>query len=262
VSQWYTQIESGLNQLEFAINQSLYEHFGGHYETQRAENSYGELLAELGIRAEASTLAYATTNYDHVGEDSLQRLNFHPDVGYEYSPYGSPEFVLNPRGLARIAGPNRTPVFHLHGSVGWFIREDGTPVCLTQQKTLIDGSSPGTPIAMLPDLNKDYQNFSVIDGLWTEFELILRRAKAIFVLGHSLNDVRLCNTIKNLVPLERIGVGMFVADPEAQSRAMNRLSIKADQTIPMSFGSGLDVVSKDAIKQWRQKLDRLKPKDL
>jgi hypothetical protein len=256
VAEWYSQIESGLYRLQFAINQSLYEEFGGRYETQLAESLYGEFHPDLGIVAGTSTLVYATTNYDHVGENSLYQLQFHPDLGFDFSPYGGQEFALNPRGLARAAGPNRTPVLHLHGSVGWFVRDDGVPVALTQQNSLNESSSPGVPMAMLPDLNKDYQDFSVIDDVWGEFERVLQRTKAVFVMGHSLNDTKLCETIKRYVPSERVGVGYLPSVQNGQLQIIDRLGISAEQTIPMTFGVALDVVPRQAIQKWRQGLRR------
>ncbi len=254
VDAWYSEVDRGLTDVTFAINQSLYEQFGGNYQTTRAESSYAGLLAEFGIVASESSLAFATTNYDRVGENSLHELGFHPDLGYDYPPRGGVEYELNSKGLAKVAGPNRTPVLHLHGSVGWFIRDDGTPVANPQWSALNDGYNPGVPIAMLPDVDKDYQEFSVIDDVWKEFVLILQRAKAVFVLGHSCNDVKLCDAIKGNVPSHFVCAAYLPTAENGQMVVMDRLGLSADQTIPMTFGVALDNVQRQAIQKWRQRV--------
>jgi hypothetical protein len=251
VPAWYAEIDRALADVIFGINQSLFDQFGRSFLTGRAETSYQTLLTSLGIVAGESTFVYATTNYDRVGESTLHNLGFHPDLGYDYPVQGGAEFELNVRGLARVAGPNRTPVLHLHGSVGWFTRDDGTPVANPQWSALNDGgNNPGVPIVMLPDLDKDYQEFSIIDDVWTEFELILRRAKAIFVLGHSCNDLKLCDAIKSCVPSQCIGAAYHPSEENGQLQVMDRLGIGAEQTIPMIFGNALDSGPLQAIQKW------------
>ena len=41
---------------------------------------------------------------------------------------------------------------------------------------------------MLPDPDKEYDKDNIINTLWDQFAQALRRAKRVFVLGHSLNN--------------------------------------------------------------------------
>jgi hypothetical protein len=255
-------LSNALSRLLHEIYQSAFDQFGRSnlYKMSLAEKSYGELLSALGIRSDESTLVYATTNYDHVGEISLSTLGHHPFSGDERSPINGSRFRLNARGLGSFASPYRTPVFHLHGSVGWFVDKDGTSYGLDSVSQY--DQSMGLPIVLLPNVEKDYQSIPLVVDLWSEFRSTLRRAKAVFVLGHSLNDVELCRVLGEDV---RNGSRVAVAQPTPNSVGPLRdddeeeLSAKLGLTgpvtiVPLVFGRGHQQTMLDALDHWQKRL--------
>jgi hypothetical protein len=158
---WYQSTRAGINQLLQWLNETLFELFGSPgINDYAATQAYGWLLRELQITPQ-STLVYATTNYDHVGEIALEKLDFLVDWGRPVQVRSSPDVTLRVEKL--LAGLGRAiPVLHLHGRLGWFLREDGT-VGDMQVDTF--STQWGTPVVMWPDDRKDASSYAATP-LW------------------------------------------------------------------------------------------------
>jgi hypothetical protein len=247
IESWHQATKNHLGQIVTQIHESLYELFADPaLDVRKATESYGALLQGLGI-SKASKWVYATTNYDIVGETALNELGFLPDWGEPPQARSSEQLLVVDdliRGL-----PRYVPVLHLHGRVGWYRRLDGygNPVYATTATRHQPGF--GVPIVMLPDPNKAYGSDPIINSLWLQFGEVLRRAKCVFVLGHSLHDDALVDALReNVDPLDRIAVSVFSsdADPDVPDDSaaeilqtiQGRLGNAA--VIPMRFGSSLE----------------------
>jgi hypothetical protein len=120
----------------------------------------------------------------------------------------------------------------------------------------------GTPVVMLPDPDKVYDQDDIIIALWREFSTALARAKRVFVLGHSLNDRYLLQAlIQNVQPLDRIAVSVLGDNqnpPQPHPSAgpviaKIRQSLGNAAIIPMRFGADIDQ-GYVGIRSWAEKL--------
>jgi len=123
---------------------------------------------------------------------------------------------------------------------------------------------------MLPDPDKIYDADDVINSLWEQFREALRRAKAVLILGHSLNDRALVDAIvSNVYPLERVGITLLAEhgqpDKTDESAFPTMKTIEAHLgnagMITMRFGGDEDSTSRGLsnVGGW---LKRLSEKDL
>jgi hypothetical protein len=206
-----------------------------------ATQAYGNLFQELGVTPQTH-LVLATTNYDVSAEVALDALGYRPDWGESMNPLGQPsDRALSVEGI--LDGlPRHTPVLHLHGRVNWLMTPDG----IAKSSGMYQESSPddmGVPIAMLPQLEKDYQGDAFLASMWATFKTALVRSQRVLILGHSLNDVELMDEIVTAFP-EGQGVGITIRmnddgsarfdSDEHEALVINRLT-RANR-IPMSFG--------------------------
>ncbi len=133
----------------------------------------------------------------------LVPLGFLPELG-EVSTDWQVERELRVEPSLLGSMPRNVPVLHLHGKVGWF-RRDGRPRSTVPNERFEPVAGP--PIVMLPDLEKDYAADPIIESLWRQFEDALRRARRVFILGHSLHDEALIEALtQNLERLDRVAV--------------------------------------------------------
>jgi hypothetical protein len=73
-------------------------------------------------------------------------------------------------------------------------------------------------VVMLPDPDKDYEADPTIQIIWQQFRQALKRAKRVFVLGHSLNDPALVNVITGEVePRQRLGVAVLADEKNRET---------------------------------------------
>lgn len=248
---WHQATKHHLSQIVEQIHESLYELFAEPaLAVRKATDSYGALLQQLGI-SRTSRWVYATTNYDVIGETVIGELGFLPDWG-EPPQARSSEQQLQVDAL--IEGlPRYVPVLHLHGRVGWYRRLDGygQPVYATTATRHQSGF--GVPIVMLPDPDKAYGSDPIINSLWLQFAEALRRAKRVFVLGHSLNDEALVDALRdNVDPLDRVAVSVLSSerDPDAPddgaAEVLETIRTKLGNAafIPMRFGSSPEAGAK------------------
>jgi hypothetical protein len=80
----------------------------------------------------------------------------------------------------RVAGlldglPRYTPVLHLHGRVGWFVR-DGSVYEANVRRYQADF---GSPLVMLPDPDKAYDQDGIIIAMWQEFSNALAAVRTV-----------------------------------------------------------------------------------
>jgi len=256
---WYQQEKFNLEKVVDLIHTSLYEQFAEQaFDLVRATKAYGELLEVLGVLGPTRPpFVVATTNYDPIAEEVLTMNSLLPDWGQKpMVNLTQSETGIEARGL--IQGlPRYVPVLHLHGRIGWYSREVGGPY----ESTMKNHSAQfGTPIVMLPDPKKDYGSITLINDLWTEFGLALRRAKRVFILGHSLNDEPLRRAVvENVDDLSRVAVGVYSEDgsePHETTEKLQRIireELVGAATILMCFGT---ILNRDAIANFMDRTHR------
>ncbi|HXA27655.1 MAG TPA: SIR2 family protein [Candidatus Angelobacter sp.] len=243
LKQWHQQAEFHLQAIVDLIHQSLYEQFGTDaFDLQGAIQAYGALFQTLQINS-ATPFVCATTNYDPIAEHAITGQGWLADWGEPHTPHG--EAPIDVHGLLD-AMPRYVPILHLHGRVGWYRRtEPDTRVYATTTTQHQRGF--GTPIVMLPDPNKVYDDDDVINTLWQQFAEALARARRVLVLGHSLNDRAVLRALtQNVQPLTRVGVTVLASDDrsgtphESATPVMDtvRQHLAGAETIPVRFGRG------------------------
>jgi hypothetical protein len=210
---WYRTLDHNLTQVENTIQKSLYELYAApEFDLQRAAETYGALLASLGVSARARGWVYATTNYDPIAEMALERAGYPVEWGERTLALGG-HSAVDVDGLVTVIGRS-VPVLHLHGRVGWYRRTEGTgPAEVYAAPVTTHDPANGTPIVMLPNPEKPYESDEIILSLWRQFEEVLQRARRVFVLGHSLQDDRLVLALaKNVEPMVRLAVTVLAEE--------------------------------------------------
>lgn len=209
-SRWFEQADETARAVMEAVFTSLHELFGrSRIDADAATTAYGELLARLN----AERLYYATTNYDVAAEIALGRLGRRPYTGLDASWFsGEPQHLHLDDLLANDT--QRTPVLHLHGCVGWYIADDGSPIATEPDAEF--SAELGTPALLLPDPDKVYDDV-VSEAIWRQFSVALSQTDLVLVVGHSLADPQLRNALAE-VPDEKLGITIH-ALPGATSSA-------------------------------------------
>jgi hypothetical protein len=264
LSQWHAQTALHLSKITDLIHESLYEHFSVEcIDVTAAARSYARLLHDLRMGT-ADSLVYATTNYDPVGEYAIERLGALPDWG---APRQVHENGSAPLRVDRIIDglPRYVPVLHLHGRVGWHRRQDDGAYQSAEIARHERGL--GVPIITLPDTCQAANTEPVIGALWDQFERALRRARRVFVLGHSLNDRALVDSLRrNISPPHRLAVGILgreddagEVDPSAAS-TMNTVRdfLPGACMITVRFGPD-PVISAQGVRTWVDRIEEAGP---
>ncbi len=268
LKEWHRVAQHHLEQIVEIVRESLYEEFSGEgFDRTKASQSYAGLFQTLGLRGNPRWVL-ATTNYDIIAETAIEDLEGLPDWGQPPSTGAGAEAPLH---VANILDgmPRYIPVLHLHGRVGWYRRIDGAgqPSSIYSAPITQHQQGFGVPIVMLPDPDKVYDADDVISSLWSQFRQALRRAKAVLVLGHSLNDRALVDAIvSNVYPLERVGVTLLAEDSRPDQTDSSALStIQTIQAhlgnagmITMRFGAAdEDTISHGLgnVQSWLKRLD-------
>lgn len=248
-----------VNEITHLVRDSLYENFSPvRMDLDKATQAYRELFQQLGI-AGTESLVYATTNYDVVGEQVIERMGGLPDCGEQRGLVNKSEAQLRVDGL--LDGmPRYVPVLHLHGRIGWYQRSNTASYSSDINAHNRDG---GVPILMLPDPDKVYDTDPNITSLWTQFEEALRRAKRVLVLGHSLHDRPLIDALRrNVSPGERVAVttiggsqvqGVIApADQDFHFRLARELP--SATVIPIHFAEDTINIASEA-NDWNNRID-------
>jgi hypothetical protein len=124
VTAWFDRSSSVAERIVNVIHDSLFASFGRERINQvRAGTAYEALLGLLQIERR-TPVAVATTNYDVSAEVGLLAAGRRPDWGEpQHFQDAQPPLVV--QRLADGWNAYRDPVLHLHGRVGWYLREDG-----------------------------------------------------------------------------------------------------------------------------------------
>ena len=261
--EWHRQTVTQFAQIADLIHTTLFELFGAsNVDIEAASRAYSSLLAALDI-TEASTLVLATTNYDAVAEGALARLGRLPDWGEVAALEGDLQLRTLLDGM-----PRYVPILHLHGRVGWYRRTEANSERLYTTRSPRHDRNFGAPVVMLPDPEKAYDD-EVLVSLWQNFRNALQRAKRVLVLGHSLNDRVLVETLRDDVPASILAITvlpkkvnpsdyrMTVAalreeaiDPALEDRL--RRDFPGAAVIPVRFQPNMDAATLARLAEWRE----------
>jgi len=249
IVEWHQQAGFQFDRITNLIQETLFEQFNlERLAPTPAIRAYGDLFRQLGVTPQTS-MVYATTNYDSLGEHALLGLGRRPDCGELLVIRGSPDPPLDVGNL--LAGmPRYTPVLHLHGKVGWYLRKDDGQVHATN--TSRHDPNFGVPIVMLPDPSKAY-DIEVVATLWLQFVSSLSRARRVLVLGHSLADTVLIKALRDYIsPPSRLAVTVFGDNVDDTNPVVNRVreQLPGAVLVPMRFGID-EKVGASELAEWR-----------
>jgi hypothetical protein len=196
INDWYENLKSRSTEIRKKITRIMFNQFcDKNFHFEKAKKYYSLFHRELGIDNKTK-FAYATTNYDGLIEGVLFDLKYRPEIGVASSPKqnsGNTQ-ILDIEFLADSIDAGRIPVLHLHGKIGWYETENQYP----HGRYIVHNEFSediGTPILQLPDPDKGYDD-DIIDQIWVQFKILLSRARQIVILGHSLNDEYLIQTLR------------------------------------------------------------------
>jgi hypothetical protein len=258
---WYNQTANAIADLLEALNETLYVLFDEPGINEfTAPRAFGWLFEELRVDHHSS-IVVATTNYDLVAETVLDRLGYPINWGRPAQLQPSSEAELRVERL--VAGVHSyVPVLHLHGRIGWYLRDDG----LVRELQGANYSKQwGTPVVMWPDDEKDASSYiatPIIDELWNQFREALRRARKVLVLGHSLHDQFLVQALRENVPARRLAITVYAESLDELESDQNRPVVESIQrtfgpvmTVPMVFGEARS--GADQLGLWMQDVNEL-----
>jgi hypothetical protein len=246
VRAWYKATDSQLDRVLEVIAGSLYKLFGApSVDLGVAKEAYSRLLSALGLVPRRSRLVVATTNYDTIAEWALGEIGWLPDWGeMPPRPFGSAPVPIQVDSILNGI-PRYVPVLHLHGSVGWYLKNGEV---LPNRATTYN-SDFGTPVVVYPDPDKAYDGDPVIAGLWAQFGFALDRAKRVLILGHSLNDRGILREVRQRVlPQSRVGISILTdASDRSQFDSSSsglmdlvRTQLAEAKIFPLRFGGDFD----------------------
>ena len=250
---WQETTRHHLDQIIQIIYGSLYRSFGSpSLDILKAWAAYSPLLTHFGVYAGTGGLVVATTNYDVLAEAALGAGGFRVDCGETPSPQRTNERTVESAGLLR-GMPRYTPVLHLHGRTGWYRPRGSAQVQSTDSATHEAGF--GTPVVLLPDLEKDYAGDEFIAGIWSDFRESLQRARRVLVLGHSLHDAKLVESIRENIELGRVGVAWHSGPTASATERLDleskvRTELAGAQTFGIDFTEPLDFDDQNAFHDW------------
>jgi hypothetical protein len=141
--------------------------------------------------------------------------------------------------------PYRVPVLHLHGRVGWYLR-DGSLISVNPDSPYQPGI--GQPGLLLPDPGKDYAGLPELAEMWDEFEQLLARVSHVIVIGHSLHDSRLIDYLR-----EARNLAVSVYEEERAGVAAVRVNelLPSATVVRMAFGPQCAIQAGD-LQPWLQ----------
>ena len=253
VNEWMGQSSQRGESVIEAIHASLFEQFGASaVDATRAARAYETLFTTLS--KEIGTITIATTNYDFSAELGIAKLGRKPIIGRQADSLQTPR--LEPRGILDRAEAGDVPVLHLHGGVGWY-RSGDQILCQGIEQPY--NSTLGQPALLLPDPNKDPASAAGVSALWDEFDLALRRASHVLVVGHSLHDATLVERLRITAARKGVALAISFFEPDDDSPAEEREAASAERerlrnlteaaTIGLRFGPDLHINSND-LRAW------------
>lgn len=176
------------------INSSLWQEFGlNRVDDTKATDTYRQLFEALDALPGGSTQLFnATTNYDRLGEVALSDIGFTADLGARGKTGRTKR--LDVEAIDAWGDPSTVPHLHLHGAVGWYRQPEGG---ITVHPADEEYDSSRTPAVLYPDPDKDpLGDVEVgVHTLWQKLSEALDKATHVLVLGHSLHDRPLLDTL-------------------------------------------------------------------
>ena len=211
IEEWHRLATFKIDQVSEVVHETLYALFGRpQFDLRRAQASYIDLLNQLGIEAgpNGTNWVYATTNYDTIGDEALEKAGFRVETGERHRVRGGGDATVDPETLLDRVRTD-VPLLHLHGRIGWYRRsaDEGGQAIAVNSETFQPAF--GTPIVMLPDPNKVYDSDPVINSVWSQFNDALSRAKRVLILGHSLHDDQIVGAIETRAEQTSVGVTVY-----------------------------------------------------
>jgi hypothetical protein len=253
---WHHWTQSAIRELLDLLNETLFEQFHLGIDEQAAAGAYGWLLQQLQI-APGSSFVYATTNYDIVGETALGCLNYLVDWGRPPQLTNpSPDTPLSVERLLHSL-PRYVPVLHLHGRIGWYLRQDGS---IRDYIVSNHNKEWGTPVVMWPDDQKDataYAATRVVDDIWGQFREALGRARRVLVLGHSLHDPFLTQAIREHVPPTRLAVTTLGDENGANQQEIARMRAEVGDATFVLLDFNATRSAGDELAKWAVRVNQL-----
>lgn len=242
-------IRGNLATLTSTLHESLFELFGpARIDAAAASMAYFDLFRMLELTAVAeeppSNLILATTNYDRSVEIAFEHLGIYQSLrtGQDGQKWSTPK--LRPAGLGTYQDL-RPSLLYLHGAVGWYQNANDEISCLASDEGF--NSVHGTPAVLYPDDRKDVVG-SATSAIWEEFRNAANLADRILVLGHSLHDSALVETLNS----SPAALGVCFHSQSKTSAAVKRI----DSLIPGAIPIGIDFrvglkVDRAALELWR-----------
>jgi hypothetical protein len=210
------------------LNSTLYDQFGQRrIDYERAEAAYSQVLDEVGD----CRLIVATTNYDRAAESALRLLGRSTNTGFIGMPEMTP--TLSPSGMVEGA-EDAIPVIHLHGAVGWYEREG---VVSDHYGDSAYNPTLGSPVVLYPDPEKDPTSDALVQQLWDEFDRAVGVADLILVVGHSLHDPALVETLRAAMTS---GTQVVVSYFDNEDESQIDLALPNARVVQMRFGPGIE----------------------
>jgi hypothetical protein len=120
--------------------------------------------------------------------------------------------------------------------VGWYRDGDGRILALPPRGPF--NAIVGEPALLLPQPDKDYAEYEFVQSLWHQFSVAIGQAERILVVGHSLNDLRLVQQLRNASP-DKVGVTIRHGLPDDELHEAEqwvRAQLPGAHVIPMTFG--------------------------
>jgi hypothetical protein len=266
---WQSTARTNIESLNQQLWESLWRNFGRRrVDGKKAGAAYGalhDLIRESrGEDGSPCYIAHVTTNFDPAIEMAIGVSTYpstEPLDGFAASTgYGRPRWAPNLLTTGRANSDGRIPVVHIHGAVGWYFDPDDENVI--QRRPSDDDFDPRlSPALLLPDDTKRPDLFPVpLIQVWEQFQILLREATHVFVMGHSLHDTYLVNAIKDAAkPTAVMSLGSRItSESTVAEERKNRLAAAklGDQ------GSAKDALAYILEGQWvlrdRSEADRIR----
>lgn len=243
---WLNRAKLNASTVNKVVFDSLFANFAqSRVAAHGAAQAYGTLLDLLRLPRRDIALTVATTNYDFAIEEAMSVLGMAPEWGEQaktsFTGATPPVTIEN---LTQATELGRTPILHLHGRVGWYMKDDGQMVSVGADG--VYNKDFGAPGLLLPEPQKRYDEYVPFRLMWDEFRKAIERASRILVLGHSLNDVGLRDALRPVAG-SRLRVTICVAGgagtgpyEQEKSRITGLLpDLPPGALIPLRFGPQL-----------------------
>lgn len=265
---WQSTARTNIQGLNTRLWESLWQNFGrDRIDNDKADNAYSALHDLIRDSRddgpEPCYISHVTTNFDPAIEVAVQESNYpNTELLDGFTPGSGnarPRWAPNLLTANRLDSDGRIPVVHIHGAVGWYF-DPNDENRIQRRPSDDDYDDRLSPALLLPDDTKRPDLFPApLVQVWEQFQVLLREATHVFVIGHSLHDDHLVRAIKAAkVPTAVMSLGSRItSDPTVSEERKNRLAAAklGDQ------GSAKDALAYILEGQWvlrdRSEADRI-----